>query len=91
MSGMPGPGQSVPKRVLAAISSSLRKVFQQCLGRDAADVQIDVGMPAQQKECSVHPERPPAMCQQNLQPGKINRDIIDVNGVSVLVARAVKN
>ena len=65
-----------------------RKILQQRLRRNAADVEIDVGMPPDEKKRSVHPERPPAVCQQDLELGEIDRDIVNVDRISILVARA---
>src|SRR5208282_2831133 len=68
-----------------------RKVLEQLPGWNAADVQVHIGMTAYQEEGGVHPERAPAMGEHNLELRKINRYIVDVNRVSILVARAGKN
>jgi len=44
-------------------------------------------MPTHQKERRLHPQRTPAMRQQDLQLGKVHGDIIDVDRVAVFVAR----
>src|SRR5262249_24483838 len=50
-----------------------------------------VSMAANQKEYSLHPKRASTVRQQNFQLRKINRDIVNVNWIAVLVARAGKD
>src|SRR5580704_7355138 len=42
-----------------------RKVFEQRLRRDAANVEIEVGMSSNEKKCSLHPKRASTMRQQD--------------------------
>ena len=63
-----------------------REIFQQRLRRDAADVEINIGMSPHEKERRVHPERAAAVGQQNFQLGKIHRNIVDINRIAILVA-----
>src|SRR5580704_503847 len=42
-----------------------RKILQQALGRDAANIEIDIRMPPDQKKCRVHPEGPATVRQQD--------------------------
>ena len=44
-----------------------------------------------EKEGGLHPERAPAVGQQNFQPGKIDGHVVDVDRIAVLVARAREN
>ena len=48
-------------------------------------------MTPQEKECCVHPQRTSAMRQQDLHLGEIDGHVIDVNWISVGIARAGKN
>src|SRR5271166_6395932 len=68
-----------------------RKVLEQVRRRNAANIQVNIGMAAYQEERSAHPKRPASMCEHDLQVGKIDRYIVDVDRVSVLVARARKD
>src|ERR1019366_2391702 len=68
-----------------------RKVLEQLPRRNAADVQVNIRMATHQEKGGVHPEWAPAMGEHNLELRKINRHIVDVNRVSILVARAGEN
>src|SRR5665811_1748321 len=57
-----------------------REVFQQRLGRDAADVEIYVWMPPHEEECGLHPQRTPTVRQQDLQLREIDSHIVNVDG-----------
>jgi len=39
----------------------------------------------------VHPQRPASVRQQNFQLGKIDGNIVDVDGIAIFIARAGKN
>src|SRR5271165_891315 len=67
------------------------KIPQQRLGWNAADVEIDIAVSSHQEKCGVHPQRSPAMRQQDLQLGKIDGHIVHVHRISVLIARAGEN
>jgi len=53
-----------------------RKILQQRFRRDAADVEIDVRVPPEEKKRSVHPERAAAVRQEDFELGEINCNIV---------------
>src|SRR5712692_10543507 len=81
-----GPVAAV-KRLVCDLRQA-REVLEQLCRRNAADVQVNIGMAAHQEEGSVHPQRPASMGEHNLQFRKIDRYIVYVNRVPVLVACA---
>src|SRR6202020_2176751 len=68
-----------------------REILEQGLGRNAADVEINVGMTTNEKECSLHPQRAATVRQQDFQFREIDGDIIQINGIAIFVARPGKN
>src|SRR5580658_4701311 len=68
-----------------------RKILEQALGRDPADVEIHVGMAANEKECGLHPERTPPMRQQDPELGKIDSDVVDIHRIAVLISCSRKD
>src|ERR1700683_4510550 len=67
------------------------EIVEQGRGRDAANVEIDVEMAADEEESGLHPERTATMGEQNFQLGKIASYIVHINGIGVLVASAGKD
>src|SRR5271165_6366 len=61
-----------------------RKILQQHLRRDAADIEMYIRMSPYEKKRGVHPQRTPAVGQQNLQPGEIDRHIVNIDRVAIL-------
>ena len=89
--GTPGPGQSVPNRVLSAISSRRGKYLSSVFGGMPLMLKIDVGMTPHQEECGLHPERASAVRQQDLQLRKVHGYVVHVDGIAILVPRSGKN
>src|SRR5713101_4256437 len=53
-----------------------RKILKQFLRRDAGDVHVHVFVAADEEECLFHPERAPAVREDQGEPGEINGDIV---------------
>ena len=68
-----------------------RKIPQQRLRWNAADIKKNVGMPPHQEERAVHPQRTSAVREKNLQVREINGDVVNINWITVFVARAGKD
>src|SRR5208282_1709007 len=68
-----------------------REIFQQVFWGDAADVEINIRVSAEQKESGVHPEWAAAVSEQNFEFWKIDGYIVNENGIAVAVAGAGKN
>src|SRR5208337_1691407 len=68
-----------------------REILEQRLRRNAADVEIDVRVPSNEEKRGLHPQRPPAMGQQDFELGEINGHIVHMDWVAVFVARTGEN
>src|SRR5580704_8378414 len=68
-----------------------REILEQGLGRNAADVEINVRMTTNEKESSLHPEWAASVRQQDFQLREIDGDIIQIQGIAIFVARSGKN
>src|SRR5215470_3367013 len=68
-----------------------REILQQALRWNAADVEINVGVPPHEKERRVCPQRTTTMREQDSQLGEIYGDIVNKYGIAVLVARTGKD
>src|SRR6266571_6773931 len=60
------------------------KVLQELPGRNAGDVEPDVGVPPQNEERLLHIEGPPAVRHDDAQVGKVDGDIVELHRVAVL-------
>src|SRR5437588_9137319 len=65
-----------------------RKVLQQACGRNPGDVEPHSGMTAQHEERLFHIQRPAAVGHHDRQVGKVDRDVVELERVAVLGARA---
>ena len=48
-------------------------------------------MAADKKKRRLHPQRPASVRQQDFQLGKVDGNIVDVDGIAIFIARAGKN
>src|ERR1700747_764308 len=80
----PGPVRAEQRFVCDLFQA--REVLQQGLWRNAADIEVYVGMTADQEECGLHPERAATVSEQYLELGEIHGDVVDVDRITVLVA-----
>src|SRR5271154_1157927 len=67
------------------------KVLEQGFRRDAADIEIDAGMAANQKKRCLHPQGTASVSQQNFKLREIDGHIVDVNRIAIFVARPREN
>src|SRR6476469_6284050 len=89
-----GHSRAGPIRAEQGLASDFfqaRKIFEQRLGRNAADVEINIGMAAHQEERRVHPERTAPMGQKDSHSGKVHCYVVNVHGVTELIARPWKD
>src|ERR1700691_4770153 len=68
-----------------------REIFEQRFRWNAADVEINVGVPAKQKECGLHPKRTTAVRQQDFEVREIDCHIVKVDRIAILVAGSGKD
>src|SRR5262249_9075585 len=68
-----------------------RKITEQLLWRDTADIEMHVAMPPQQEKRRLHPDGAPAVGHQDSQLGEIHGYVVNINGIAEFVAGVGKD
>src|SRR5581483_7174128 len=89
--GNAGPGPVRAEESLCRDLLEAGKIFEESLGRDAADVEINVAVAADEEKRGVHPQGAAAVGEQDFELGKIHGNIVNVDGIAEFVARTGKN